>query len=526
MKVIVTDNIAADGIDILKAAGLNVEVLADLPKDKLLNHLSDTDAVITRSATTVDKRFLNAAENLKVIVRAGVGIDNVDIAEASRRGILVMNVPAANTIAAAEHTMNHILSCLRLLPYSHNELKNKQIWNRKRWMGKELYGKTVGIIGFGHIGPEVAKRCIAFNAGVLVYDPYIDPKKATNMHCKYLSSVEELIKESDIITIHTPKTEETINMIAANELKIAKDGVILINCARGGLYNEKDLYESLKSGKVSAAGIDVFEHEPCLDSPFLSLENIIVTPHLGANTQEAQSRVAIEAAGEVINALNGKGFANALNLPMPDKQIPANLSPFLKLAEKMAKILKTIMDGTDKKIEISSSGPIAEFTPILKPFIYVGMLKEYLKESLNYVNAGIVAEERGIVTLETATTKSKNFTNLLKLTLTTSTGTRSISGTIFESGQSRIVSFDDFIIEVEPKPILIFMKNRDIPGFIGNVGTILGKASINIADFRLGRQKIGHEAISFISVDTQLSKTVINQLKAIDGTLEVKQILL
>ena len=192
----------------------------------------------------------------------------------------------------------------------------------------------------------------------------------------------------------------------------------------------------------------------------------------------------------------------------------------------MAKILKTIMDGTDKKIEISSSGPIAEFTPILKPFIYVGMLKEYLKESLNYVNAGIVAEERGIITLETATTKSKNFTNLLKLTLTTSTGTRSISGTIFESGQSRIVSFDDFSIEVEPKPILIFMKNRDIPGFIGNVGTILGKASINIADFRLGRQKIAHEAISFISVDTQLSKTVINQLKAIDGTLEVKQILL
>ncbi len=526
MKVIITDNISPVGIEILKAAKLNVEVLADLPKNSLPEHLADADAVITRSATTVDKRFLDASKNLKVIVRAGVGIDNVDIEEASRRGILVMNVPAANTIAAVEHTMNHILSCLRLLPYSHNELKNKKIWNRKKWMGRELYGKTVGIIGFGHIGPEVAKRCIAFNARVLVYDPYIDPQKATNMNCEYLISLHELIKRSDIITIHTPKTEETIDMITSKELKIAKDGVILVNCARGGLYNEKDLYEALKSGKVSAAGIDVFEHEPCIDSPLLSLDNVIVTPHLGANTREAQSRIATEAANQVIGALHGEGFTNALNLPMPDKQMPPSLSPFLKLAENMAKILKTVTEGVPKKIEISTSGSISEFTPMLKPFIYVGILKEHLRETLNYVNASIVAEERGVTTLETATKKSKNFTNLLKISLTTSEDTRSIAGTVFESGQSRIVSFDGFNIEVEPQPILILMRNRDIPGFIGNVGTILGKASINIADFRLGRQKTNQEAISLISVDQKLPKPVIDQLKSIDGTLEVKQILL
>ncbi len=526
MKLVIADNIAKVGIDILRKSGMDIEILADLPKDKLRERLQDADAIITRSATNVDKKLLDAAPKLKVIVRAGVGVDNVDIEYASKLGVLVMNVPAANTVSAVEHTMNHILCCLRMLPYAHDELKNKKIWNRKKWMGKELYGKVVGIIGFGHIGPEVAKRCMVFNAKVLVYDPYIKPEKATNMNCAYLSDIKELIKRSDIITIHTPKTEETINMITEKELAIAKDGVILINCARGGLYNEQDLYNGLKSGKIRAAGIDVFEHEPPKDSPLLSLDNIIVTPHIGANTKEAQLRIAVEAADEVIKALKGEGYTSALNLPMPDKQLPANLSPFMKLSEKMAKILRTIMDGSVKKVEISTSGPISEFLPILKPYIYVGILKRNLKESLNYVNSGIVAEERGITTVESSKKTGKNFTNLLSIRLTTQNSSRSIYGTVFESGQSRIVGFDDFAIEVAIKPIIIFMRNHDIPGFIGRVGTIIGKASINIADFRLGRQKKGDEAISLISVDTELTLDTLNDLKSIEGAIEVKQIFL
>ncbi len=526
MKVAITDNITEIGIDILKKSGIEVEILADIPKNKLKEHLHDADAMITRSATTVDKTILDAACKLKVIVRAGVGVDNVDIEYASKLGVLVMNVPAANTISAVEHTMNHILCCLRMLPYAHDELKNKNIWNRKRWMGKELYGKVVGIIGFGHIGPEVAKRCIAFNAKVLVYDPYIKPEKATNMNCEYLSDIKELIKRSDIITIHTPKTEETINIITKKELDAARDGVILINCARGGLYNEKDLYDGLKSGKIRSAGIDVFEHEPPKDSPLLSLDNIIVTPHIGANTQEAQLRISTEAADEVIKALKGEGYTSALNLPMPDIQLPANLSPFMKLSEKMAKILRTIMDGSAKKIEISASGPISGFLPILKPFIYVGILKRDLEESLNYVNSSIVAEERGIETIESSRKAGKNFTNLLTIKLITQKASRSISGTVFESGQSRIVGLDDFAIEVAIRPIIIFMRNHDIPGFIGEVGTIIGKASTNIADFRLGRQKKGDEAISLISVDTKLTQDTLDDLKSIKGAIEVQQIFL
>jgi D-3-phosphoglycerate dehydrogenase len=482
--------------------------------------------VITRSATTIDKNFLNKAGRLKVIGRAGVGTDNIDVEEASRRGIIVMNVPAGNTLAAVELTVAHIMSTLRSLPNASYELKHEHIWNRKKWMGMELSEKTLGIIGFGRIGSRVAKRCMSFGAKVVTYDPYIKKEKATNLGCRIVDTLDELLEVSDIITIHTPKTEETYNIITSKQIDKMKDDVILINCARGGLYNEDDLYDALKNKKIRALGIDVFDNEPVKNHKLFELENVFVTPHIGGITYESQVRVGTQIAQQVIDALKGYDYANAINLPFVKGEIPDYLQPFFGLAERIGSFLVQVVNGSIQRVQLEARGEIAEFIESLRIFSLVGLLKPILGEDVNYVNAPYLIEERGIVVEKEKEKEIKPlyFKNFVRLRVWTDRESLSVGGTVFEENRARIVAIDGFSMEVEPSGIIIVIKNYDKPGVIGQIGTILGESNINIADFRLARKKGGREALALVKIDAPASLSVVDELSQISGIIYIKQI--
>ena len=333
--VIVCDHIHEAGLKMLQEDdNINYVFAADVDKTELLTMLGDADIAITRSSTDVDDKFIDAAKNLKAIVRAGVGVDNVDIQRCSKEGIIVMNVPTANTIAAVELTFAHMLSCMRMFPYSHDHLKNQRIWKREKWYGYELKGKKLGIIGFGNIGSRVAKRAKAFEMDVIAYDPYIHASKATDLGVEYTENFDDILA-CDVITIHTPKNSETIDIINEKEIAKMKDGVVLVNCARGGLYNEEALYNGLKSGKIRFAGIDVFVKEPAINNPLLDLDNIVVSPHLGANTYESQYNIGTQAADQAIQAAKRMAYPNALNLPIDESKIPSFVKPYMEMGQKL-----------------------------------------------------------------------------------------------------------------------------------------------------------------------------------------------
>ncbi|MEF3192148.1 MAG: phosphoglycerate dehydrogenase [Campylobacterales bacterium] len=519
-KIVVCDHIHAKGLEILGAAK-DVEVvnLADVDKKTLLTMLGDVDVAITRSSTDVDHAFLDAAPRLKAIVRAGVGVDNVDIQECSRRGIIVMNVPTANTIAAVELTMAHMLSCMRAFPYAHGQLKNDRIWKRENWYGRELFGKKLGIIGFGNIGSRVGVRAKAFGMEVIAYDPYIPPHKATDLGVAYTTDFEDILG-CDIITIHTPKTKETINMITAKEIARMKDGVVLINCARGGLYNEDDLYEGLKSGKIAFAGIDVFNKEPATDNKLLDLPNVTVTPHLGANTIESQEKIAIEAAQQALDAARGIGYPNALNLPVKESEIKDEIRPYFELIQKMGFLAAQLNKGAINSIKVIAEGEIADYLDSLLTFAVVGVLRESIGEQINYVNAQFVAQERGIALQTLPKPNQSGYKNRLTIKLTTAKEVTMISGTIFDETNLRIVNINGFELDVEPKGKMIVLKNYDVPGVIGEIGTVLGRHKINISDFRLGRGGDG-KALAVILLDSEPDAVVLEELSAIQATISL-----
>ena len=517
MKVVVCDPIHEAGFEILKKAK-DIEVVdaSKTPKDELLKVIEDADGVITRSPTPVDKKFLDHAKKLKAVVRAGVGVDNVDIEEASKRGVIVMNVPTANTLAAVELTMAHLLTAARSFTNAVWNLKKEHEWNREKWLGIELAGKKLGIIGFGNIGSRVGVRAKALEMEVIAYDPYIDPSKATDLGCKYTTDFDEILK-CDFITIHTPKTPETINMITKKEIEKMKDGVVLINCARGGLYNEKDVYEGLKSGKIRWLGIDVFEKEPVTNHPFFELENTSVTPHIGANTKESQERIAIQAAEAIIEALRGSSYPNALNLPINTANTPDWVIKYLELSQKMGYILSQIINRPIKKVKVNLSGDIGKEAKSVLTFALVGLLKN-ITDNVNYVNAEFLAKEKGIE-LESKEIKNDTYKNLVSIKVLADSGEYSISGTMLES-HPRVVEFKGFDLEFEPKGKMIFFKNTDVPGVIGEVGMTLAKYNINIADFRLGRNKEG-QAMAVIIVDNDVNEEVLNELRNLKAALSV-----
>ncbi len=524
-KVLVCDAIHSKGIELLKnEEDIEVFDAASYPKDELLDILKDYDIAITRSSTPVNQAFLDHAKNLKAIVRAGVGVDNVDIEGCSKRGIIVMNVPTANTIAAVEMTMAHLLACARSFPNANNDLKLDRIWKREKWYGVELYEKKLGIIGFGNIGSRVGVRAKAFGMEVIAYDPYIDPKKAIDLGIKYSENFDDIL-ECDFITIHTPKNKETIDMISYDEIDKMKDGVRLVNCARGGLYNEDALYENIKSGKIAYAGIDVFTKEPATNNKLLDLENISVTPHLGANTYESQEKIATQAAEQAICAARGSSYPNALNLPIDESKMPTFVKPYLELIQKMGSLAAQINKAPIATIKVVAEGDISDYLESLLTFALVGSLKESMGEQINYVNAEFVAKEKGIKTITEISKSDSVFKNRVDIYLSTKKGTIEISGTAFGDDIQRIVKFDGFSLDVEPKGKMIIFKNTDVPGVIGDIGTILAKNGINIADFRLGRDNKS-QALAVILVDNSVTKDVINELSKLEACIDVSYVIL
>ena len=519
--IVVCDHIHQSGLDIL-SNDPEIEMInaADEPKDKLVEEIIPlADVAITRSSTDVDEKFLKAAQKMTAIVRAGVGVDNVDIPGASKQGIVVMNVPTANTIAAVELTMAHMLSCVRQFPYAHNNLKLDRVWRRQDWYGTELKDKKLGIIGFGNIGSRVGKRAKAFEMDVVTYDPYIDPSKATDLDIEYTKNFDDILS-CDIITIHTPKNQETIGMIGKDEIAKMKDGVILINCARGGLYDEEALLEGLKSGKIAMAGIDVFNKEPATDHPLLDLNNVTVTPHLGANTLESQRNIATQAAENAIAAAKGIAYPNALNLPIKENELPDFVRPYLELIQKMGHLSAQIKRSAVKSIKVTAKGPVSDYVESMGTFATVGVLTESLGDQINYVNAEFVAKERGIEITKEVKPNTSGFTNKVAVKLTTQDGTIEIAGTVFDDSVQRIIEIDDYILDVEPKGTMVFFRNTDTPGVIGNVGHIMAENGLNISDFRLGRDS-KQQALAVVRVDGQVTKKVLDELGALDACISV-----
>lgn len=519
--VIVCDYIHEAGLKMLEEdENINYIFAADVDKKELLSMLGDADIAITRSSTDVDDSFLDAATNLKAIVRAGVGVDNVNIERCSKEGIIVMNVPTANTIAAVELTYAHMLSCMRMFPYSHDHLKNQRIWKREKWYGYELKGKKLGIIGFGNIGSRVAKRAIAFEMDVLAYDPYVPASKATDIGVDYTTDFDELLSTCDIITIHTPKNSETIDIINSDEIAKMKDGVVLVNCARGGLINEDALYDGLKSKKVRFAGIDVFVKEPAINNKLLDLDNIVVSPHLGANTYESQYNIGTQAASQAIQAAKKIAYPNALNLPIDETKIPPFVKQYMEMGQKLGFLASQITRSPIVSIKASGQGEIAKYIDSLLTFVTVGALAQNSGETINYVNAEFAAKDKGVELEAKSLADSTVYKNLITIKLTTQKCVTTIKATIFDDNIQRIVEIDGFNIDVVLSGNMIFFKNTDVPGVIGSVGTILANNNVNISDFRLGRNSSG-EALAVIIVDNSVKSSTLKELEDLDACLSV-----
>ncbi|WP_457746211.1 phosphoglycerate dehydrogenase [Sulfurimonas sp.] len=518
--VVVCDHIHEAGLKMLENdEAINFVMAADVDKKELVEKIIPTaDVAITRSSTDVDSFFIEHATNLKAIVRAGVGVDNVDIPGCSKKGIIVMNVPTANTIAAVELTMTHMLSCMRMFPYSHDHLKNQRVWKREKWYGYELKGKKLGVIGFGNIGSRVAKRARAFEMDIVAYDPYINPSKVTDLDMTYTKNFDDILA-CDVITIHTPKNKETIGIIGEEEIAKMKDGVVLVNCARGDLYNEDALYNGLKSGKIRFAGIDVFGKEPAIDNKLLDLDNIVVSPHLGANTYESQYNIGTQAAENAIAAAKGIAYPNAMNLPIDESKIPSFVKPFLEMGQKIGFMASQINKSKIVSLKVKGQGEIGNYVDSLATFVTVGAMS-HSSGTINYVNADFVAKEKGIDVEAVNLGDSTVYKNLITVKLTTNEGTTTISATIFDDGVQRIVSIDGFDNEVAIKGDMILFKNSDVVGVIGSVGTILANNSVNISDFSLARNE-NKEALAVILVDNAVSDKTLEELASLEACKSV-----
>lgn len=532
-KILITDNIAQEGIDILEAdKSVEYEIKAGIKNPDLKPVIGNYDAIITRSGTTVTEDLIEHPGKLKIIGRAGVGLDNVDIEAASKKGIIVMNAPTGNTLAATELTMGMMLSAARKIPWANNSLKIGE-WDRKKFMGIQLYNKTLGVVGLGRIGSNVAIRAKSFGMKIVSYDPYIKASKADSLGVKLYDTLEELLKNVDIVTFHTPLTKETHNMITKREIALMKKGSIIVNCARGGIVNENDLYEAVRSGHLFSAAIDVFEDEPPTDNKLLTLDNVFVTPHIGANTHEGQKGVAVIIAEQVLSALHGKSYMNAVNIPFMKSQLPEELQYYFDILEKMSKLTAQIIKGRVEELSVTLVGKNFEDDVCERtfdtPFSYQpytiaaikGFLEVSLRETISYINAPYFAKDRNILVKESKTESLRKYNDLVVFSVKTDKDEITLGGTVFADKVGRIVFIDDFRIDVIPDGNLLYFRNQDRPGVIGKVGTILGENHINIAGFELSRQSDG-EAMAFVNIDSTIPKNVIDKIISIDGMIEAK----
>ncbi|HJV49311.1 MAG TPA: phosphoglycerate dehydrogenase [Geothrix sp.] len=521
MKIIVTDEVTDEGLALLQAdPRIRLDVRLGLSREALHACIGGYDAIITRSGTTVDKALLDAATNLKIVARAGVGIDNVDVDYASSKGVIVVNAPFGNTNSAAEHTLALLLSACRHIPAANQSLKSGE-WKRAKFTGVELKGKTAGVIGLGKVGGRVATRLKAFECEVLGCDPYISAKRGQDLGVR-LVDLTELCRSCDILTVHTPLNEETRGMIGADQVALMKEGVILLNVARGGILDEPVLLAALQSGKVALAAVDVWSEEPPATDTLKQLiaqERLVVTPHLGANTQEAQVNVAVDVSREILAYLDRAPLENAVNLPRFDPAVMDQMRPYFKLMAVLSEFGLQLMKGNLDRVTFGFSGAIAhhDCSPLTVSGL-AALLDRATDQPVNMVNAGLVAERMGLVVEERKSTQGGAFSNLVTLTLEGAGGTRVVSGTLFE-GSPRIVGLRDYAMDFLPEPHMLLLSYQDRPGMIGKIGTVLGQHDINIAFMNLGRRGMKGEAMVILSVDSPVPPAVVAELqKATDAT--------
>jgi len=526
MKVLVADNLSSMGVDILKQeSGVEVDVNTGLTKEELIKVISSYEGLIVRSATKVTPEVIEAATNLKVIGRAGIGVDNIDVAAAGKKGIIVMNTPEGNIITTAEHTMALMLSMSRNIPQARSMLKDQKTWAPKKFIGKELHSKTLGIVGLGRIGTIVAERAKGFHMKILVHDPFISKEHAEKIGVKIVK-LSDLLKRSDYISLHTPSLDGK-PLLSTKEFDMAKPGIRIVNCARGNLIDDEALIEAIKSKQVAQAALDVYVKEPLSpDSPLLNMDEIICTPHLGASTEEAQEKVAIAVANQIIDFLKYGNVSNAVNMPSIDADTLNKIKPYLKLGEDLGVFISQLLDGPLTGIEVQYNGEVAELG--MDP-ISISVLKGLLTrniEGVNMVNAPFIAKDRGIEVKESKSTEVHEYTSTMKVIAKTNKGERSVTGSVFGNGDSRIVQFDEFYFEAVLSKHMLVLTNMDVPGVIGKLGSTLGANKINIAGFHLGRIQEGEKAVAVVNIDSQPNDETIRALREISGVLNVSTVTL
>ncbi|MBI3610029.1 MAG: phosphoglycerate dehydrogenase [Nitrospirae bacterium] len=524
MKVLVSDALSEKGIEIMKKLGLEVDVKTRLSPEELLKVISDYDGLVVRSATKVTEKVIEAAKRLKVIGRAGSGLDNVALPAANKRGIVVMNTPGGNTVTTAEHTMALIFSLARMVPQATASIKSGK-WEKNKFMGMELYNKTLGIVGIGQIGSYVTKLAQGAQMQVIAYDPYLSEENAKKMGVE-LVRLDDLYRRADVISVHVPLTPETQSLINAEAIRKMKDGVRIINCARGGIVNEKDLYEALVKGKVAGAAMDVFEQEPVdPENPLLTLDNVICTPHIGAATTEAQENVALAIAEQIADYLVRGLVRGAVNIPSVPADLLPKIQPYLVLAEKLGAFLSQSHEGGLEQLTIEYRGDVAGLiTAPVTVAAVKGLLRPILEEPVNDVNAPIVAKERGIEIKEIKSAEAGEFTSLVVLRIKAGSREASVAGTLYNRKDPRIVEIDGLTLEVVPEGHMLMMINDDQPGVIGNIGRLLGDNQVNISRMQLGRERTGGRAISVVGIDSPVTPDLLAKLKKLPHVLSAKLI--
>lgn len=523
-KVLITDPLSEFGIQqLLDASDVEVVRKTNLSPSDLLDIIGDYDALLVRSQTQVTADVFAAGKNLKAVGRAGVGVDNIDINAATQAGVPVINAPDGNTISTAEHSFAMLMAVARNIPQAHKKLTDGN-WDRKSFQGVELNKKVLGVIGMGRIGTEVAKRAKAFGMTVLGYDPFMTEERAQKLGVTH-ATVDDICRQADFITVHTPLTKETRYIISSREFAKMKDGVRLINCARGGIIDEKALYEAIMTGKVAGVALDVYEEEPPVDNPLIGLPQVVSTPHLGASTVEAQENVAVDVSEEILKVLRGQPFKNAVNLPSIPADVMEKVQPYFTLGEKLGHFLAQVTVGSISEIEIKYSGELTDVdTSPLTRTVLKGVLSFRLGEEVNYVNAPILAKARDITVTERKATQNRGFTNLLTVSLKTSQETRTVAGTRLNGYGARIVKIDEYAIDVAPEGYLLYIHHNDRPGVIGRVGSILGTNDVNIATMQVGRRDIGGDAIMMLSVDKPLTAELLDTMGELPEVKSVTQI--
>jgi len=519
-KVLISDKLSPEAVKIFEDRGIEVDVKTGLDRDELIKIIGDYDGLAIRSATKVTPPVIEAAKNLKVVGRAGIGVDNVDLPAATAAGIVVMNTPFGNSITTAEHAIAMMFALARQIPDA-NASTHAGKWEKSRFMGVELTGKTLGVIGAGNIGSIVIDRALGLRMKVVAYDPFLTPERAQDLGVEKLE-LDDLLARADFITLHTPLTDKTRNILDAAALAKCKKGVRIVNCARGGLIVEADLKAAIESGQVAGAALDVFETEPAKENPLFGMENVVCTPHLGASTSEAQENVALQVAEQISDYLLDGAIVNSINVPAVSAEEAPGLTPFLKLADQLGSFAGQLTESGIKGITIEYEGDVAELnTKVLTNALLCGLLKPVLTD-VNMISAPVIAKEREIDVQEVKRAQRGAYETYMRLTVQTERQERSVAGTVFSGGMPRIIQVKGVNMEAELGPHMLYVTNNDKPGFIGAVGSVLGEAGLNIANFNLGRVAAGGDAVCLIEVDAEVPADVVAKLEALPNVVQVK----